>query len=242
MNTEILSKLKKLLNLSNSATTAEAENAMEKAVALATKHGIDLSTVVLNVPEKEEMIQTEYMEGKRKCVAQKFISAIIQKHFNVNLVYSGSRWSGQKICFLGRKSDVEFAVYVQEFLKEHMMRAWNTYQKAHKVDTRLRATFLDGFWRGLDQKLSDAKKNQENSSFGEIHESLRKDAMNNYSLIVQSEKVERERFVSSRYAFLRKTASSRYTNYGGEVQSAGFRHGNTTNIFRPIGGGLALTE
>lgn len=242
MNTEILSKLKKLLTLSNSATTAEAENAMEKAVALATKHGIDLSTVVLNAPEKEEMIRSEYMEGKRKCVAQKFITSIIQKHFNVNIVYSGSRWSGQKIIFLGRKSDVEFAVYVQEFLKEHMMRAWTSYQKAHKVHTRLRATFFDGFWRGLDQKLTDAKKNQEASSFGEIHESLRVDAMNNYAIVIQSEKVAREKFVSSSFSSLRKTQTTRYVNYGGQVQSDGFHHGNTTNIFRPIGGGLALTE
>jgi hypothetical protein len=240
MNDEILNKLKKLLALSNSATTAEAENAMEKAIAIAAKHNIDLATVSISAPDKEEFIETEYLEGKRKCVCQVFISKIIMDHFNVKLIYSGSRYSGQRICFLGRKSDVEFAVYVQEFLKTHMMNAWKYYQKSKGVSTRLRATFFNGFYRGLNHKLTEAKKKQEQTSFGEINESIRSDAMNKYQLAIQTENEARENFVSSKYPSLRKGTKTRLNLYGGEASQAGFASGSTTNIFRPIGGGLCL--
>jgi hypothetical protein len=241
MNQEILLKLKKLLTLSNSATTAEAENAMEKAIAIAAKHNIDLSSVSISAPEKEEFIETEYLEGKRKCVAQSFISKIITSHFNVKLIYSGNRVLGQRILFLGRKSDVEFAVYVQEFLKTHMMNAWKYYQKSKMADTRERATFFMGFYRGLDGKLTVAKKNQEQNSFGEINESIRSNAVHKYELMIQSEVEARENFVSKKHPTLKYGKAKRFINYGGSAEQAGFASGSTTNIFRPIGGGLCLT-
>lgn len=231
MNDEILTKLKKLLTLSNSATTAEAENAMEKAIAIAAKYSIDLATVAISAPEKEEFIETEYLEGKRKCVCQSFISKIITDHFNVKLIYAGSRYSGRRICFLGRKSDVEFAVYVQEFLKTHMMNAWKYYQKSKSASTRLRATFFMGFYRGLDQKLTEAKKKQEQTSFNEVNESIRGDAKDKYALMIQTENDARENFVTNKYPNLRRGARTKMINYGGEASQAGFASGSITNIF-----------
>ena len=105
MDEELLSKLKKLLTLAQNATSAEAENALEKATAIAAKHNIDLALISIAAPIKEEMIEEKYIQGKRKCVTQRYISWIIQAHFNVDLIYSGSRYLGKSIVFIGRKSD-----------------------------------------------------------------------------------------------------------------------------------------
>ena len=235
MNAEILNKLKKLLALSKSSTIAEAENAMEKAIAIAAKNDIDLATVSALTEKREDFIQAEYLEKSRKCVAQLFISKILLDHFKVKIVYTGNRLSGQKIVFLGRKSDVDFAMYVQDFLKEHMMNAWRKYQKEKDVDTILRATFFNGFYHGLNNKLIAAKKNQEASSFGEMAIEVRSDMTNKYALSIQSENEAREAFMKSQFKKLTTGPKSNLKVYGGGAQEAGYASGSATNIFRPLG-------
>lgn len=240
MNPIILEKLKKLLQLHKGASGAESDLALEKAQALATQHNIDLALAVVQEPVKEEFVEGEYVEKKRKCVAQRFISRILGDHFNVKVIYSGSRFYGQKILFLGRKSDVDFAIYVQGFLKSHMLNAWDNYKKLNDVKTSHRATFFEGFWRGLDLKLSEAKKKQENESFGGLAPEIQDSSREKYALVVQNEKVERENFVKKKYEKLRKLQSARLNYYGGDTSSAGFSHGYTTNIARPLEGQLCL--
>lgn len=240
MNEEILNKLKKLLQLHKGATGAEAEAALEKATALAAKHNIDLAIAAVETPIKEEFVEGEYIEKRRKCVAQRFISRLLGDHFNVKIIYSGSRYAGQKILFLGRKSDVDFAIYAQNFLKKHMMDSWDYYKKSRKVETRFRATFFDGFWRGLDTKLSEAKRKQESESFGGLAEEVKVAAENRYAIILQDEKKERESFVKKKYPTLYKTQTARLNVYGGNAAEAGFSTGYSTNINRPLMGQLCL--
>lgn len=241
MNEEILNKLKKLLNLSKGATGAEAEAALEKATALAAKHNIDLAIAAIdNAPIKEEFVEGEYVEKRRKCVAQRFISKLLTDHFNVKIIYSGSRYHGQKILFLGRKSDVDFALYAQDFLKRHMMDSWDYYKASHKVETRFRATFFDGFWRGLDTKLKEAKRKQEQDSFGELPTDIKVAAESRYAIILQDEKKERENFVNKKYPKLRHVQAARLNVYGGNAAEAGFSTGYSTNINRPLMGQLAI--
>jgi len=239
MNTEILEKLKKLLQLHKGATGAEAESALEKATTLAAKYNIDLALASIEQP-KEEFASEEVLEGKRKSVTQRFISNVLQKHFNVNLVYSGSRYDGVKIYFFGRKSDVEFALYVQSFLKEHMMRSWQYYQKTNNAETRYRATFLEGFTRGLDIKLTEAKTKQENESFAGMATNIQKSSREKYSIVLVNNKKERDNFVKTKFPKLYKSNASRLNIYGGDASSAGFNTGYTTNISRPIEGQLCL--
>jgi hypothetical protein len=239
MNTEILEKLKKLLQLHKGATGAEAESALEKATTLAAKYNIDLALASIEQP-KEEFTSEEILEGKRMSVTQRFISNVLQKHFNVDLVYSGSRYDGVKICFLGRKSDVEFALYVQSFLKEHMMRSWQYYQKTNNAKTRYRATFLEGFTRGLDIKLTEAKTKQENESFAGMATNIQKSSREKYSIVLVNNKKERDNFVKTKFPKLYISNASRLNIYGGDASSAGFNTGYTTNISRPTDGQLCL--
>jgi len=240
MNTIILEKLKKLLQLHKGQTGAESDLALEKAQALATQHNIDLALAVVEEPVKEEFVEGEYIEGKRQGVAQRFISNILSEHFKVKIIYSGSRFSGRKILFLGRKSDVDFAIYVQSFLKNHMMSSWQYYQKVNKAPVSHRATFLESFARGLDLKLTEAKKKQEDESFGGLAPEIREDSRNKYALVIQTEKEERENFVKKKYEKLYKTTRARLPLYGGNASQAGFSSGYTTNIARPLTGQLCL--
>lgn len=232
----ILEKLKKLLTLNKDATGAEAETALAMATKLAIKYDIDISTIELNTaaPKKEEMVNSEVSMGNRMSVAQKWISWLLMNHFKVSLVYSGSRWSGRRICLIGRKSDVEFAKYVQDFLREHMLRSWQYYQKTNKVDTRYRATYFEGFYRGLSQKLAAAKKEQEKESFSAVAQPVRAAAESRYALALVDEKKERQNYMNQTFGKLRNI-TQRYThNYNSGAQSAGFAAGQATNIARPL--------
>jgi hypothetical protein len=240
MNTIILEKLKKLLQMHKGATGAESDLALEKAQALATQHNIDLALAVVGEPVKEEFVEGEYIEGKRQGVAQRFISNILAEHFNVKIIYSGSRFAGRKILFLGRKSDVDFAIYAQSFLKNHMMSSWQYYQKSNSAPVTHRATFFESFSRGLNLRLTEAKRKQEDESFSGLAPEIQSESRYKYALVVQTEKEERENFVKRKYEKLRYTKSVRLPLYGGNASQAGFSSGYTTNIARPLTGQLCL--
>lgn len=236
IHSDIYERLKKLLSLSRGATGAEAETALAMAMKLATKHEIDISTVQLTSAEqkKEEMVNQETMSGNRLPVCQKWISWILQDHFKVNIIYGGSRYGGRIVYLLGRKSDVEFAKYVQDFLREHMMRSWKYYQQTNNSSTRFRATYFSGFHRGLSQKLDDAKKAQREESFSNVPEANRAEVESRYGLVVISEKDARKSFVDSQFQNIRSVRSSCRINYDSNVNSAGFTAGRSTNIARPL--------
>jgi hypothetical protein len=237
IDSPILEKLKKLLTLGKDATGAEAETALAMATKLGIKYDIDISSIRLATGEqkKEEMVNDVLTCGARMSVAQKWISWLLHDHFKVNIVYGGSRWSGRIMYFLGRKSDVEFAKYVQDFLKEHMLRSWQYYQKANKVDTRYRATYFSNFYRGLDTKLKLAKKDGEKEGFAAVAEPVRAAAQSQYALALINENEERKQFMNKQFKALRNSPATRTSIYSNDaVSKAGFAAGQATNIARPL--------
>jgi len=241
MNDQILNKLKKLLTLSKNTSKEEAENALEKATAIAIKNNIDLSVVSIDNQVKESFVQEFYEEGKRKSVVQRYVSSIITGFFNVKLIYTGCRYTGQKIAFIGRKSEVDFALYVQDFLKEHMMNSWQYYKKTHNCATMYRATFLQGFYEGLCCKLETAQQKQKEDSFDNIPDSIREDSINRYTMVLQSEICEREKFAETLYSRIIKSQGTSIKLYNGSAAKVdGFKFGHSTNINKPIGSQLAL--
>ena len=235
LTSPILEKLKKLLTLSRGATGAEAETALGMATKLATKYEIDIATISLDsAPKKEEMIKDTIEVGNRMSVAQKWISWLIVSHFKVTVIYGGGRWSGRKIHFLGRKSDVEFATYVQDFLREHMLRSWQYYQKANNIETRYRGSYFDGFYRGLDTKLKAAKKSQEGESFEGIAVEQRATVKDRYALALVNDAEERKAFVNQTFGKLSNSYQRTYIHHNHTANGAGFSAGQATNIARPL--------
>src|SRR5271165_4100986 len=164
MNNPTIEKIKKLIKLSASTNEHEAELALMKAKELATEAGIDLAMDSLKNDEetiKEEFIKQEFNAGKRHSVCQTVVSNILQNHFNVDLVYSGSRWRGRVIHFIGRKSEVELAIYVNQYLTAEFMRRWHKYKDSNNLNTKERNSYLWGLYEGLSAKLNESKKKAE---------------------------------------------------------------------------------
>lgn len=235
MDTQIIDKLRKMLSLSKDATGAEAETALLMATKLATKYEIDISAIQPITPEKkEEMVKEKTVVGKRLPVCHKWVAWLLNEHFKVRIIYGGNRYFGRTVYFLGRKSDVEFAKYVNDFLVEHIMRSWRYYQKANNIPTSHRFSFIDGFYDGLNNKIKTSKKNQEDESFQGMESSSRESAENRYQLALISEKEERDAFVKKSFVSLRAAKSYQHGRYDSNASSAGYAAGAATNIARPL--------
>lgn len=254
MNPEILARLKKLLALSASGNSAEADLALTKAREIAAYHDIDLAVaaVRMEAPEaKEEFTKMEVGAGKRKNVCQKLISWILSKHFNTDVIYSGGRNYGMTIHFIGRKSDVEFAIYLNSFLQQEFMRRWWAYKEAGNHNTRERNSFIYGLYEGLSSKLDEAKAVSEQNKFTFINRenatpennydtSFADQVKQKYSLMIVTEKEERKKKVGEFFPTLRSNYDR--TRLTGSVDSrgAGRAEGRKINVARPLGSQLAL--
>jgi len=237
MNELLLGKLKKLLNLSKSANIHEAELALQKATAMAAEAGIDLAMVSAKADseaEKLEMMQETIQTGKRLPSLQKYASWLLNKHFNVHVVYSGGRYFGRSVNILGDKKDVEFAKFVNEFIQDDMQRRWEYYKKAHNLSVRMKDTFMYNVWRGLDSKLTEAKKAAEDAKFATLPQEKVADTKVRYGIVISDKKAAVEQFLHKTYPRL-SNIKTRVNNFSNStVATDGYSVGRSININRPI--------
>jgi len=237
MNEQLLEKLKKLLNLSKSANQHEAELALQKATAMATEAGIDLAIVSarqVSETEKLELIQEEIDCGKRMASLQKYASWLLKKHFNVDVVYSGSAFYGRTLNILGDKKDVEFARFVNEFVQDDMQRRWDYYKKTNNLSVKFKDTFMYNVWRGLDQKLTEAKATVEQTRFSAMNESERSSTQTRYGLVVASKKQAVEGFTRKSFPNLVSKATKINVVSNSTIAQDGFSVGSSMSINRPL--------
>lgn len=189
MNSVILEKIKKLLRLAGSSNQHEAELALLKAQELAIEANIDFAAARMAADSEnteEEMIKESVAEGKRKCIAQKLVSAILLKYFNVYVVYGGNRQNGMFIHYIGKKNDVSLAIEINSFLCQEFMQRWRQYKLIKGVSLDLRNTFLFGMWEGLSGKLQRQKDSIEAARLQD--EALK----NKYALVLIDEDKQRK--------------------------------------------------
>lgn len=237
MNENLFNKLKKLLSLSKSANIHEAEAALQKAMAMAAEAGIDLAVVsAKGEPETEklEMIQESINTGKRLPSLQKYASWILSGHFNVKVIYSGCRYWGRSINILGDKRDVEFAKFVNDFIQEDMQRRWEYYKKSNNLSVRMKDTFMYNLWRGLDEKLTNAKKEAEQNRFAVMPESERNTVQNKYSLVLSDKKQAVDAFVRKSYPSLSSVKTRLNVFSNSTIAGDAYSIGRSMNINRPL--------
>jgi hypothetical protein len=238
MNELLLTKLKKLLNLSKSANIHEAELALQKATAMAAEAGIDLAMVSAKADseaEKLEMVQETAFNGKRLPSLQKYASWLLNKHFNVHVIYSGGRYYGRTVNILGDKKDVEFAKFVNEFVQDDMQRRWEYYKKSNGLTVAMKDTFMYNLWRGLDSKLTEAKAAAETAKFNSLPQEQVVVTKANYALVISNKVQAVQRFVNKTYPRLSSTRVSVRNFSGSTVATDGYSVGRSMNINRPIG-------
>ncbi len=238
MNELLLGKLKKLLNLSKSANIHEAELALQKATAMAAEAGIDLAMVSAKADseaEKLEMVQDTAFSGKRLPSLQKYASWLLNKHFNVHVIYSGGRYFGRTVNILGDKRDVEFAKFVNEFVQDDMQRRWEYYKKSNGLTVRMKDTFMYNLWRGLDSKLTEAKAAAETAKFNAMPQEQVADTKARYGIVISDKKAAVQQFVTKTYPRL-SSVKTRVNNFSNStVATDGYSVGRSMNISRPIG-------
>lgn len=238
MNELLLGKLKKLLNLSKSSNINEAELALQKATAMAAEAGIDLAIVQSrndSEAEKLEMVNETAFNGKRLPSLQKYASWLLNKHFNVHVVYSGGRYFGRTVNILGDKKDVEFAKFVNEFVQDDMQRRWEYYKKSHGLTVRMKDTFMYNLWRGLDSKLTEAKKSAEDAKFATLPQEQVTQTKVQYGIVISNKTAAVQQFLNKTYPRLSNT-KVRVTNFSNStVAQDGYSVGRSMNINRPIG-------
>lgn len=237
MNEALLNKLKKLLNLSKSANEHEADLALQKATALATEAGIDLAIVAARgetEQEKLEMVEVTMRTGARLPSTQKYASWLLNAHFNVHVIYSGSRWGGRSVSILGDKRDVEYAKFVNEFIQDEMQRRWEYYKNTNNLSVKFKQTFLYNLYRGLTAKLAEAKKDAENQKFASLPVENVQAVKQQYGIVLASKTQAVDSFVKKSYPTLRTTRISINNFAGSNVARDGYTTGQTIKISRPI--------
>lgn len=206
---------------------------MERATALAAKYNVDLAFVSDKEKQekKEEFVRNSFSSGARSSVCQIFVSDILKKFFNVTILKCGNRLNGIHYVFLGRKSQVDFAIYVQDFLREHMMNSWREYQIANRINTKNRYTYLHYFWRGLSDKLKAITDKTEQ----EVFISLPAGQREQMGIVLYNEENARNEFVNKLFPnIVSKKTPPKFIVQNGQLQQAGYKAGQDTNIAMPL--------
>ncbi|HXH73486.1 MAG TPA: DUF2786 domain-containing protein [Bacteriovoracaceae bacterium] len=152
LNSErVLEKVKKLLQLAQSANVHEAEMATIKANELLLRHNIDRLT------EKDEPIYLDRVliqsrKDSKLCAIQEIL-----RHFVVKAVMS----MGKNSCCLevsGSHTNVRLARYVAEFLNRELDHLWETTRNEYGLSgLRAKNSFFTGVARGFNLKMTESK-------------------------------------------------------------------------------------
>src|SRR5262245_56017326 len=132
MNLAIVDKIQKLLALGESPNQHEADLALSKAKALALEHDIDILKLQKETCEtrkfKEESIEKSEKLKVAHHTAQKYIDPLIGVHFRVRTI-SMIDWRRKitGVIFIGKKTDLIIAEYVQAFLVGEFTRRFRAF-------------------------------------------------------------------------------------------------------------------
>jgi hypothetical protein len=220
-----LDKIKKLLKLSRSATANEAEVALAKAMELAARHEIDLST--LGSDNEVGDIIHQFFPTKAR-LAREWMSAlnIAQNYFSVSVCIMRSR---QQVLFVGRQDAIDIADYIVSFLVREVRRQVKDFGELEKKMRRKmtggkRAAFVAGFFTGIGQKLQEGR-----------FDLMRED--NRYALVLSTEDKRREEAMSGIVGKTKTVIQKKPRRSAATI--AGYLSGRATNLARPLPGKAA---
>ncbi len=170
----ILDKIRKLLRVGEErgATQAECENALALAQRLATTNNINLAEVDAQEvtgagePIVDESYTPERSGGgpveRKMPVANKFIVWILKRYFAVRIL-EGTKWNEKELRhqpslnIIGRKTNVQIAIYVYGFLYHEFQRRWRDHKRATDAPMYTRNSYYNGLYQGLSAKLEETK-------------------------------------------------------------------------------------
>lgn len=225
MNDKLIEKLRKLLALAgNNPSQSEAELAMSKAQEMALEHGIDLA-LIGQAPDEDDVIIEERIEmGQRLPTTNTFVTNILTKFFNVRIILSGSRVSGRRLVFVGKKESIDTAKYIYSWLGETMVRCWRTYyDNTPGINLADKQSYLFGFYNGLVGKLNRNRNEIESSKLTNDGD------RNKYAVACVNLSQRIQSFIDENFDGIRKTATKSIA-INAASYSKGIMDGNACNI------------
>jgi Protein of unknown function (DUF2786) len=237
---DLVNKIKGLLRLATSSNQHEAELAMQRAKALCVKNEIEMSTLDAfsdSKPKHEPITKDSIQLGKRLPTVQHNVARILRDYFNVRILYSGGRWGGRSVTFIGRKTDIELAQYLNSHLTNEFVRLWHKYYTENEVKgvtLKDKPGFVLGLEQGLSQKLDESQKHTEQESFTACPVDKVEKIKACYAVACINLKKNIDDKVAEFYPHLRKATVSRNIHNYNSI-GAGRALGKTISVNRPLG-------
>ena len=111
---QVKSRIHKLLNMTKSENENEAKIALVQAQKLAMTYQLDLEDAI-EEPKEDEFDQKNAFDWEREPVIWKHVVHILQGYYNVTVIYF-PKYRGKRVSFIGRKSAIENAEVVSNYL------------------------------------------------------------------------------------------------------------------------------
>lgn len=247
MNSTVIERIKKLLSLAQSDNANERDAALAKAQRIATENEVDLALLDLSdvgVVKEEELVEDKFSIGRRLDPHKRFVAAVVAKVCNVQAIY----WSGnggRQISFLGKKSDVAFAVWLYSFLLDEYVRRWNYTRKSLDLPADHRNTFYLGVQRGQLAKIEEEKQaaareailgraQTDAAQAGVDVETKRAEYAGKYQLAMVNDAARVDAFKRKLHPRLGTIRYSSTRVRSNDTYSTGFSHGRSIGLNRPL--------
>tara|TARA_Y100000034_G_scaffold33928_1_gene41490 strand:- start:11180 stop:12223 length:1044 start_codon:yes stop_codon:yes gene_type:complete len=155
---EVLSKVKKLFELSNSDNENEAELALNRANQLLTKYNLSFVR-----GEVEEIYQDVITKQKRRSRKWTLISILLRDLYGVFPVWNQG-FKQVTLEISGRKENIEISKYVANYLDKEMERL---YKKQKDSGVLSGATQKNSYFDGLISQYIDSVKYSQNKNLSD---------------------------------------------------------------------------
>lgn len=250
-------QLVKLLVLAkNSDNPGEVENALALARKKALKHNIDLASIKPEMLEnqhskpKEPIIEIKMKVAKgdmRRPPSDKYIRWILERHFDVTILYGASKYNGSFIWIIGRHSAATFAEYAYKFLHRTFTKLWRKHKQANNSQMHERNSYFCGLYDGISDALDKANQEGQQEAMRDIlvaagtKAARMQDeigaAMKNYSLVLVGEKDSRSQYIADQHGktIVKTRSLDSGPIYSGASYRAGQAAGADVRIHRPLG-------
>lgn len=151
MNSKIVDKIKKLLSLATSSNEHEARLAAQKAHELIVHHNLDMQQV--EASQDSDYGNLEAAEHRVMPREYKYTMIILKKYFFVEPIKERTIRGKTKIHIFGKKSNVELASYLFEFLNQSFKSCFKQYH----VKGAKRANYYAGLFKGICAQLEESR-------------------------------------------------------------------------------------
>lgn len=159
MDSKIIERVQKLLALAGSSNEHEARLAMAKAQELMIQHQLDQQQVEAHVRLNGDPVEVERRGGRAEMPWRaKYVDGILQHFFKVRVVYDSRNGANNRVAnIIGRRTDVQVALYVRAYLLRAFEASFKEYRQAQP--TASAAAYFTGLAKGLaDQLAADEQR------------------------------------------------------------------------------------